>query len=143
MTDVGPDPQYSPPVLPAQDAAALAARHGLHQAGVRPGFLEYLRELWHYRHLMWAMAKGEVISEYQDNHLGWLWSIINPILLGVSRKRFIAAVLRRGDLPATARDPGTLAVTLAAVAQGVQIHRVHNVADVAQGLALWRALDPE
>lgn len=84
MTDVGPDPQYSPPVLPAQDAAALAARHGLHQAGVRPGFLEYLRELWHYRHLMWAMAKGEVISEYQDNHLGWLWSIINPILLGVS-----------------------------------------------------------
>ena len=65
-----------------------------------------------------------------------------PILLGVSRKRFIAAVAG-GDLPAPARDPGTLAVTLAAVAQGVQVHRVHNVADVAQGLALWRALDPE
>lgn len=84
MTDVGPDPQYSPPVLPAQDAAALAARHGLSEAGVRPGFLAYLGELWHFRHLLWAMAKGEVISEYQDNHLGWLWSIINPILLGVS-----------------------------------------------------------
>lgn len=84
MTDVGPDPQYSPPVLPAEDAAALAARHGLSEAAVRPGFLAYLRELWHFRHLMWAMAKGEVIAEYQDNHLGWLWAIINPILLGVS-----------------------------------------------------------
>ncbi|WP_256838907.1 ABC transporter permease [Ornithinimicrobium faecis] len=84
MTDVGPDPKYSPPVLPAEDAAALAARHGLVEAGVRPGFIAYLRELWQFRHLTWAMAKGEVVSEYQDNHLGWLWALINPILLGVS-----------------------------------------------------------
>lgn len=84
MTTVGPDPKYSPPVLPAEDAAALAARFGMTRTGVRPGFVAYLRELWHFRHLTWAMAKGEVISQYQDNHLGWLWALINPILLGVS-----------------------------------------------------------
>lgn len=84
MTDVGPDPQYAPPALPAPDAAALAARHGLIQAGVRPTFGAYLRDLWQFRHLMWALAKGEFIADYQDNHLGWLWSIINPILLGIS-----------------------------------------------------------
>ncbi|QDO87103.1 ABC transporter permease [Ornithinimicrobium ciconiae] len=84
MTDVGPDPQYSPPVLPDEDAAALAARHGLRQTGVRPDFVDYLRDLWSFRHLMWAMAKGEFVADYQDNHLGWLWSIINPILLGIS-----------------------------------------------------------
>jgi dihydropteroate synthase len=61
-----------------------------------------------------------------------------PILLGVSRKRFIGDM---GSAPqAEDRAPGTLAVTLAAVAQGVQLHRVHDVAEVAQGLALWRAV---
>ena len=84
MTDVGPDPQYSPPVLPDEDAAALAARHGLTRVGVRPGFGAYLQDLWRFRHLMWAMAKGEFVAEHQDNHLGWVWSVLNPILLGIS-----------------------------------------------------------
>jgi dihydropteroate synthase len=61
-----------------------------------------------------------------------------PILLGVSRKRFIGDI---GGAPAAEdRAPGTLAITLAAVAQGVQVHRVHDAAAVAQGLALWRAV---
>ena len=59
-----------------------------------------------------------------------------PILLGVSRKRFVGTIAAAPD--AAARMPGTLAVTLAAVAQGVQMHRVHDVPEVAQGLALWR-----
>ncbi|MDP5308272.1 dihydropteroate synthase [Paracoccus spongiarum] len=61
-----------------------------------------------------------------------------PILLGVSRKRLIGSI---GDSPvATGRGPGTLALTLAAVAQGVQIHRVHDVAQIRQGLRLWQAV---
>ncbi|SFJ51923.1 dihydropteroate synthase [Jannaschia pohangensis] len=59
-----------------------------------------------------------------------------PILLGASRKRFIGDI--GGAVTAADRMPGTLAVTLAAVAQGIQMHRVHDVAEVAQGLALWR-----
>lgn len=61
-----------------------------------------------------------------------------PILLGASRKRFIGTI--GGAEAAADRAPGTLAVTLAGVAQGVQIHRVHDVAELAQGLRLWRAI---
>lgn len=59
-----------------------------------------------------------------------------PILLGASRKRFIGDI--GGAKRAEDRAAGSLAVTLAAVAQGVQMHRVHDVDSVAQGLALWR-----
>lgn len=62
-----------------------------------------------------------------------------PVLLGVSRKRFIGRI-GGADRP-DARDPGSLALTLAAVAQGIQIHRVHDVAGTRQGLALWRAVN--
>ncbi|KGJ18372.1 dihydropteroate synthase [Paracoccus sanguinis] len=62
-----------------------------------------------------------------------------PVLLGVSRKRFIGQI--GGGAEAPARDPGTLALTLAAVAQGIQIHRIHDVAPVRQGLSLWQALE--
>jgi len=61
-----------------------------------------------------------------------------PVLLGVSRKRFIGTI--GGTEAATDRGPGTLAVTLAGVAQGAQIHRVHDVREIAQGLRLWRAI---
>lgn len=61
-----------------------------------------------------------------------------PILLGVSRKRFIGTI-GKADLPAS-RDPGTQALTLAAAAQGVQMHRVHDVAGAAQALRLWQAV---
>ncbi len=63
------------------------------------------------------------------------------LLLGVSRKRFIGTI--GGAEAAEARGPGTLALTLAGVAQGVQVHRVHDVAEVAQGLRLWRAVTME
>ena len=62
-----------------------------------------------------------------------------PVLLGVSRKRFVGTI--GGADRAADRVPGTLALTLAAVAQGVQIHRVHDVAEMAQGLRLWQALN--
>lgn len=64
-----------------------------------------------------------------------------PVLMGVSRKRFIGTI--GGVDRAADRDPGTLAVTLAGVAQGVQIHRVHDVAGTRQGLSLWRAIEQE
>ncbi len=61
-----------------------------------------------------------------------------PILLGVSRKGFIGRI--SGANPASARMPGSVAVALGAAAQGVQIMRVHDVAETAQALALWRAV---
>ncbi|MBC9247022.1 dihydropteroate synthase [Paracoccus sp. 11-3] len=61
-----------------------------------------------------------------------------PVLLGVSRKRFIGTIGQTDN--ATERTPGTLAVTLAALDQGVQIHRIHDVKDIVQGIRLWSAL---
>ncbi|MGR3762112.1 dihydropteroate synthase [Roseobacteraceae bacterium NS-SX3] len=61
-----------------------------------------------------------------------------PILLGVSRKGFIGNI---GNEPqADARAPGSIAVGLAALAQGVQFLRVHDVAATAQALRLWQAV---
>lgn len=60
------------------------------------------------------------------------------ILLGASRKRFIGTI---GDAPNAAdRAPGSIAVALAAVAQGVQIVRVHDVEQTRQALALFHAV---
>lgn len=60
-----------------------------------------------------------------------------PVLLGASRKRFIGTI---GNAPkAIDRTAGSIAVALAGIAQGVQIIRVHDVAETAQALALWRA----
>lgn len=59
------------------------------------------------------------------------------ILLGVSRKRFIGTI--GGAEEADRRGPGTIAVTLAAIAQGVQLHRVHDTDETRQALRLWQA----
>ncbi len=61
-----------------------------------------------------------------------------PVLLGVSRKSFIARL--SADEPPKARLPGSLAAGLAGLDQGVQILRVHDVAETAQALAVWRAI---
>jgi dihydropteroate synthase len=60
------------------------------------------------------------------------------ILLGVSRKRFIG-VIGGGETPPE-RMPGSIAVGLHAVAQGVQVLRVHDVAETRQALGLQMAL---
>lgn len=60
-----------------------------------------------------------------------------PILLGVSRKRFIGTV--SGVERAADRVAGSVAVALHGVAQGAQILRVHDVAETRQALSLWQA----
>ncbi len=60
-----------------------------------------------------------------------------PILLGASRKGLIGTV---GAAPQPAdRMPGSVGVALAALAQGVHILRVHDVAATRQALRLWLA----
>jgi dihydropteroate synthase len=59
-----------------------------------------------------------------------------PVLLGASRKRFIGVLGGDGD----GRMPGSVAVALAGVAQGVQMLRVHDVAATRQALSLWEGI---
>ncbi|WP_294620887.1 dihydropteroate synthase [uncultured Roseovarius sp.] len=60
-----------------------------------------------------------------------------PILLGASRKRFIGTL--GGTEEARHRAPGSIAVALAGVAQGVQLLRIHDVRETAEALRLWQA----
>ncbi len=60
------------------------------------------------------------------------------VMLGVSRKSMIARLSH--SEPPEARLPGSLAAALFAVQQGVQILRVHDVAETCQALALWGAI---
>ena len=60
-----------------------------------------------------------------------------PLLVGASRKRFIGGLGQEND--PRAREPGSHAAAIAAVAQGAQILRVHDVAGARQALGVWRA----
>jgi len=60
------------------------------------------------------------------------------ILLGASRKRFIGTIGGVND--PEQRAPGSIAVALGAVAQGVQILRVHDIAQTRQALNLTMAV---
>ncbi|THD82272.1 dihydropteroate synthase [Aliigemmobacter aestuarii] len=64
-----------------------------------------------------------------------------PVLLGVSRKKFIGTI--GGEAQADRRAPGSVAVALAGVAQGAQVLRVHDVWETRQALALWRSVTGE
>ena len=64
-----------------------------------------------------------------------------PLVLGTSRKRFIGSI-GEAEAPA-ARMPGSVAVALAGIAQGVQISRVHDVVETRQALRLWQALNAD
>lgn len=60
-----------------------------------------------------------------------------PLLLGASRKKMIGQLC---DVPeAKDRLPGSLACALLGAEAGVQIVRVHDVAETKQALEVWRA----
>jgi dihydropteroate synthase len=72
--------------------------------------------------------------------LGLFHGLGVPLLLGASRKQLIARIA--GDVPPDARLPGSLALALHAAAQGIQLVRVHDVAETVQALAVWQAAQP-
>jgi dihydropteroate synthase len=61
-----------------------------------------------------------------------------PLLAGISRKSSIQSLSGAGG--AKESGPGSLAAALDAVAQGVQIVRMHDVAAARQALSLWKQL---
>ena len=61
-----------------------------------------------------------------------------PILLGVSRKRFIKDISGKND--SEQRLGGTISSSLFSMMQGVQILRVHDVNDVIQGTKVFNEL---
>ena len=62
-----------------------------------------------------------------------------PIMLGVSRKKFIKDLSRKND--SKERLGGTISSSLYAMMQGVQILRVHDVNEVNQSIKVFRSLN--
>ena len=83
---------------------------------------------------------GKALSHNLEllNRLSVFHGLGVPVMLGASRKGFIRAIGQPED--ANDRMPGSLAVGLAALAQGVQILRVHDVAATRQAVNLWQAV---
>jgi dihydropteroate synthase len=77
----------------------------------------------------------EVLRDLSDLH-----ALERPLLLAVSRKDFVGAITHR---PPRARLAGTLAAIGHGVDMGVHVLRVHDVADVADYLAVRAALTGE
>jgi dihydropteroate synthase len=61
-----------------------------------------------------------------------------PLVVGVSRKRFIGTLA--GEPAPARRLPGSLAAALHAAGHGAAMLRVHDVAETVQALRVWRAL---
>lgn len=62
-----------------------------------------------------------------------------PILMALSRKRFLGAVLGDAEMPRTSALP-TVAMSLLSAERGADMHRVHDVAELKMALALRAAL---
>lgn len=72
------------------------------------------------------------------NNLNYFYSLDVPLLLGASRKRFIES-LCPGAGPRD-RLPGSLSACISAYAQGIRHFRVHDVAETAQALTVYRQI---
>ncbi|MGH1357116.1 MAG: dihydropteroate synthase, partial [Thalassovita sp.] len=72
------------------------------------------------------------------NRLSLFHALGCAILLGVSRKRFIGTIANAPD--PKDRAAGSISVGLRAVMDGVQMLRVHDVAETRSALDLWMAV---
>lgn len=64
-----------------------------------------------------------------------------PVLVGLSRKRMIGALL--GNAPLERRLHGSVTAALLAVQQGATIVRVHDVQATRDALTVWRAVEKD
>ena len=72
------------------------------------------------------------------NALPLFHALGQPLMLGVSRKRMIGALAN--EAPAHQRLGGSLALALKGAEAGIQLLRVHDVADTVQAVRVWRGL---
>ncbi len=72
------------------------------------------------------------------NNISIFHSIGFPIMLGISRKRFIKDLSGNND--SKGRLGGTISSSLYAMTQGIQILRVHDVNEVSQSIKVFKSL---
>lgn len=96
MTVTGPELPQPPPALSTEEARRLAEEHGLRRVGVRPGLGSYLRDLWRHKSFLLTMAAADSVARHQNNYLGQLWAVLNPLLLALAYFLIFGLLLRTG-----------------------------------------------
>ena len=83
---------------------------------------------------------GKTLAENLSvlNALPLYHALGQPLLLGASRKRMIGAL--SNEAPTEQRLGGSLALAIAGMHAGVQLHRVHDVAPAVQARNVWRGM---
>jgi dihydropteroate synthase len=109
--------------LAARIAAAEAAGVARHDIAIDPGI---------------GFAKTAAQSMELLRRLPELAALGQPILVGVSRKSFLATVT--GEPEPRRRLSGSLAAGLFALSRGAAILRVHDVVETTQALRVWHIL---
>jgi dihydropteroate synthase len=122
------DPRYDDVV--AEVKAFLAARL---EAAVAAGIAE--QDVW----LDPGIGFGKTAAHNMEllRRLGELRELGRPLVIGTSRKSFIGKV--DGSGPGE-RLGGTIASSVLAAAEGAEVLRVHDVAEVGQALAVTAAI---
>jgi dihydropteroate synthase len=109
--------------IAARVAAAEAAGIGRAAIAIDPGF---------------GFAKNAGHNVTLLRGLSTLQALGLPMVVGVSRKRFIGALSGAADN--TGLDCGSAAAGLFALSQGASVLRVHDVAGTAYATRVWQAL---
>ena len=73
------------------------------------------------------------------NNISIFHSLGFPVMLGSSRKRFIKHISGKND--SNNRIGGTLASSIHAMMNGVQIMRVHDFNEISQGIKVFKSIN--
>lgn len=60
--------------------AEQAVARGLHRVGARPPLWDYLKQTWGRRRFITTMARFRMRAHLEDNRLGVLWLLLQPVL---------------------------------------------------------------
>ncbi|MFI5805196.1 ABC transporter permease [Streptomyces sp. NPDC051561] len=84
MSDTSQDGAVAVSAPPSPDEgltpAELAAKYNLSVSGARPGFGEYVQQLWGRRHFIMAFSSAKLAAQYSQAKLGQLWQVATPLL---------------------------------------------------------------
>ena len=57
-----------------------------------------LQELWQYRALLWNLTQRELKARYRGSALGFLWTLVNPLLL-MAVYALVFGVIQKNSIP--------------------------------------------
>lgn len=83
-------------VIPSEAQHLSVDFRRLQRVGARPGFFDYLVQVWDYRHFIAYDARSRVQSGNRRDRLGSVWLILNPVLNGLTYYLIFGLLLQTG-----------------------------------------------